>query len=84
MPNTTARDRRIWPGQTNPTDTAAPADLVRLGQAAELRPWATTRYLRRLIAEGRIASWKVGRIRLVSLAELDALAARGHTPGGAA
>ena len=84
MSNTTARDRRIWPGQANPTDNPAPTDLVRLGQAAELRPWATTRYLRRLVAEGRINSWRVGRLRLVSLAELDALAARGHTPGGAA
>ena len=84
MADTTARDRRIWPGHHNETHAPAPTDLLRLGQAAELRPWATTRYLRRLIAEGRISSWKVGRIRLVSLAELDALAARGHTPGGAA
>lgn len=81
-----SQSRRLYPGvpEHPAAEAPVPSDLVLLTQAAEARPWATVRYLRRLIAERRISSWKVGRRRLVSLAELDRLAATNYTPGGAA
>lgn len=86
MSATPTRDRRIFPGVTSndTTANAAPPDLVRLTEAHQHRAWATPRYCRRLVAEHRINSWKVGRVVLVSLAELDALAAAGHRPAGGA
>lgn len=56
--------------------------LVTIAQAAQARPWATERYLRRLISERRIPFHKVaggrgGRV-LLDLADIDALAERGR------
>lgn len=96
MPANITRDRRLWPGSQPATSTqgaadpgrtpAAPADLVRLTEAQHHRPWATPRYVRRLVSERRIPSYRPGRHVLVSLGDLDAYAAAGYRPadGGAA
>jgi excisionase family DNA binding protein len=52
--------------------------LVTLTQAERERPWATRRYLRRLIAEKRIGYFKPGGTILVDLDELDAWAEAGR------
>lgn len=52
--------------------------LVTLAQAVEARPWLTERFLRRLVAERRVAFHKVGGRLLFDLSDLDALAERGR------
>lgn len=65
----------------SPTDLGAvarPADLRTVAQVEAERPWASERYLRRLIFERRVPYYKVGRRVLVSLGELDAVVASGR------
>lgn len=59
-------------------------NLVTLRQAEEARPWATERFLRRLVAERRIPYHKLGGKLLLDLDELDALAERGRVEPPAA
>ena len=47
--------------------------LVTLDQAVEARPYLTKRHLRRLIAEHRLASFKIGGKVLVDLKIIDQL-----------
>jgi excisionase family DNA binding protein len=55
-----------------------PDDARTLEQIQRERPWATERYLRRLIFEKRVSYFKVGRRVLISLADLDELVASGR------
>ena len=50
----------------------AERELRTLSQAAQERPFLTLRWLRQLVAEHRIPSYKLGGKVLVDLAELDA------------
>jgi excisionase family DNA binding protein len=52
--------------------------LVPLLEVPEHRPWISVRYLRRLVAERRIAHHKVGRKVLIDLADVDELAEQGR------
>jgi excisionase family DNA binding protein len=58
--------------------SSRPTDARTIPQIEAERPWATARYLRRLIFEKRLPYYKVGRRVLVSLAELDELVANGR------
>lgn len=51
-----------------------------LEQAVEERTWLTLRYLRRLIYEHRIPSYKLGGRVLVDLQELDAFIETNRVP----
>lgn len=55
-----------------------PEDVRTIPQVEAERPWASQRYLRRLIFERRVPFYKVGRRVLISLAELDELVASGR------
>jgi excisionase family DNA binding protein len=50
-------------------------ELVTLDQAVGARPYLTKRHLRRLIAEHRIPSYRIGGKVLVDVAEVDELVA---------
>ena len=52
--------------------------LVPLKRVPELRTWTSERYLRRLVAEKRVAFHKVAGKVLFDLADLDAYAERGR------
>jgi excisionase family DNA binding protein len=52
--------------------------LVPLKSVPALRPWATERKCRRLVAEKRIAFHKVGGSVLIDLEDLDAYAEAGQ------
>jgi len=52
--------------------------LATLVQVVEARPWLTERWLRRLVAERRVAYHKCGGRLLFDLADIDALAEGGR------
>ena len=52
--------------------------LRTLHQVVEERPWATERFLRRLVAEHRVPFYKLGGKLLFDLDDLDAYAERGR------
>lgn len=58
---------------------AVPEDLVKIKAAAQARHLDEA-YVRRIVEERRIPSWKMGKYRLLSLADLDGYIARGFTP----
>jgi excisionase family DNA binding protein len=51
------------------------SQIVPIGEVHEHRPWATTRYVRRLVYERRIPHYKMGESRsarvLIDLDDLD-------------
>lgn len=57
---------------------ATPVDALTIPQVESERPWATERYLRRLVFERRVSYFKIGRRVLISLADLDEVVARGR------
>ena len=59
-----------------------PEDLHKIKAAAQARG-LSEEYLRRIVEERRIPSWKLGKYRLVSLADLDAYISAGYTPAQA-
>ncbi len=52
--------------------------LATLTQVVEARPWLTERWLRRLVAERRVAYHKCGGRLLFDLDDIDALAEAGR------
>jgi hypothetical protein len=53
-------------------------DLVTIREAHKLRPWATERYLRRLVFERRIPYHKLGSKVFVALEDLDSFSEAGR------
>lgn len=75
--------KRIYPtaaGGIAPAEI--PEDLHKIKAAAQARG-LEEEHLRRIVEERRIPSYKVGKYRLVSLADLDGYIARGYTPAQA-
>lgn len=60
------------------TDQPTERQLVPLTLVPDHRPWATVRWLRRLVYERRIPYHKVAGRVLIDLADLDAFAERGR------
>lgn len=59
----------------------APAGkLLKIRAAAEARG-LEEQYVRRIVEARLIPSWKIGKYRMLRLEDLDALIARGYTPG---
>lgn len=56
-----------------------PEDLHKIKAAAQARG-LSEEYLRRIVEERRIPSWKIGKYRMLSLEDLDRYIARGFTP----
>ncbi len=56
-----------------------PDKLVKIRAAAEARGF-DEEYVRRIVEERKIPSFKIGKYRMLSLADLDAYILAGYTP----
>lgn len=75
--------KRIYPTPEG-APTAAPSRLCKIKDAAAKYPGVSERFVRRLVEERRIPSYKVGRFRMVDLDDLDRYVVAGYTPAGGA
>lgn len=74
-------NKRLYPGAGGAGAAVAPdGPLYKIKAAAQARN-LDEHYVRRIVEARLIPSWKVGKYRLLRLEDLDALIARGYTPG---
>lgn len=71
--------KRIYPSASGDPAAPVPEHLTKIKAAAAARGFEEE-YVRRIVEERRIPSWKVGKYRLVRLEDLDAYIASGYTP----
>lgn len=74
--------KRIYPTPEG-APAAAPSRLRQIKAAAH-ESGLSERFVRRLVEERRIPSYKVGRHRLVDLDDVDRYVVAGYTPAGGA
>jgi len=73
--------KRIYPSATGEGAAVPPGGpLYKIKEAAQARN-LDEHYLRRMVEDRLIPSWKLGKYRLIRLEDLDALIALGYTPG---
>lgn len=74
-------NKRLYPGAGGAGAAVAPdGPLHKIKAAAQARNLEEP-YVRRIVEARLIPSWKIGKYRMIRLEDLDALIARGYTPG---